>query len=305
MTPWLVMPVYGNRLTGHQQMESLVAVECICGYKIRMRDIRFALAVIAALMPIACSDSDSSGSSAFISIEKIKWTALYWTNSNRGKSFDWTLPTDGSIGRLIAMPTNSNDNCSAWGGMDTPGITAQGALDAWVASGGSSGDFEVWMRARDGQNPTASAINTFDGCVQQDCPTCPKATGVLCILDSGSANTCLSPPPAGYTYGVMRGPQMMGTFSSYAYEEARSLSQVHFGEVYDLSISTPCPSTGRDFGNFVETYVDAHANSRGATNAAPTFGGNGATCPLAPDQLPDALEAMSTQYFDRIGLWSS
>ncbi len=240
------------------------------------------------------------------------WDVVYWTNSNRGSVFDWALPPANQIRSMVAAPTNANPNCSAWGGMATPGAAAASALSAWTTNGGSASDFHLWMRARDGVPPTSDQIDQFNACVAQDCPECGqtanggKASGVLCILDAGSTNTCDVLPPAGMDFGIMRGPQMMGTDPGYAFAAQRAKATAHFGEMYESDLlGGTCPTDPHAYGSAVASYIDGHANSRGATNAAPTLGGNGAKCPLQSSSLSAALAAMGSSHYSQFGLWSS
>lgn len=240
------------------------------------------------------------------------WDVVYWTNSNKGSTFDWALPPADQIRRMVAAPTNSNPDCSAWGGMATPGAAAASALSAWTTNGGLASDFHIWMRARDGVPPTSDQINQFNTCVAQDCPGCSqtanggKASGVLCILDAGSTNTCDVLPPAGMDFGIMRGPQMMGTDPGYPFASQRAAATAHFGEMYEPELlGGSCPPDPHTYGSAVASYITGHDNSRGASNAAPTLGGNGADCPLSSASLPAALAAMGSTYYSQFSLWSS
>ena len=240
------------------------------------------------------------------------WDVVYWTNSNKGSIFDWALPPADQIRSMVAAPTNANPDCSAWGGMATPGAAAASALSAWMTNGGSVSDFHIWMRARDGVPPSSDQVNQFNTCVAQDCPDCGqaanggKASGVLCILDAGSTNTCDVLPPAGMDFGIMRGPQMMGTDPGYAFAAQRTNATAHFGEMYEPDLlGGTCPTDPHAYGSAVTSYIDGHPNSRGASNAAPTLGGNGANCPLASSSLSAALAAMGSSHYSQFSLWSS
>lgn len=261
---------------------------------------------------VACQQQQAQSDYRAASTAAPVWDVVYWTNSNKGSVFDWTLPPSDQIHSMVAAPTNANPDCSAWGGMTTPGAAAGSALQAWLTNGGSASDFQIWMRARDGVPPTSAQIDQFNTCVAQDCPECAqvanggKATGVLCILDAGSTNTCDVTPPAGMSFGIMRGPQMMGTDPGYAYASQRSLASAHFGEMYEPGLlGGTCPTDPHAYGTAVADYIDGHANSRGASNAAPTLGGNGADCPLPSADLPAALASMGSTHYSQFSLWSS
>jgi hypothetical protein len=253
------------------------------------------------------------------------WEVIYWTNSNKGKTFGWTLPDKSQLKRMVVAPYNaktaisSPDQCVQWGGMVPPGVAAKSALDAWIKAGKDHSTFEIWMRARDETKTIPmtpqlmkSQIKQFNNCVQKDCPDCintknsGNATGVLCILDKNSTNKCVVPPgQKSMTYGVMAGPHMMGT-PDPKNSKAHNLAEVHFGEMYEKYYPNLCPSAGGHvYGAAVATYIGKMPQSRGASTPVPTLGGQGATCPIEPSDLPAVLAAMGSTYYSQVGLWSS
>jgi hypothetical protein len=249
------------------------------------------------------------------------WDTLYWTNSKNGNKFDWVLPPTTQLQSMVVAPVATTKNsCDSWKGNGLPGAVAQSALEKWMAGGFDPANFEIWMRGNDGPkgNPTQATIDEFDRCVAAEgfdfskVKDGGKAQGVLCILDSGDPNTCLVPPPSGYKYGVMKGPQMMGTDAqssgpNYVDKKARALATHHFAEMYELAYyAGTCPSNPSDYGVQIGFYIAGYGNSRGATNPVPFLGGgNKASCPTAPGDLPAVMAAMGSPFYGSVGVWSS
>ena len=271
------------------------------------------------------------------------WDLVFWTPSNAGNRFDWNLAGI-TVSQMIVAPANTwqpnypktaGGPCQPWGGMGDPARVANSALYEWINSGHEAKDFQIWMRGRDKEStggpylPDQTQINQFDVCVAKPFPgkldfskinngAGPKATGVLCILDANSGNTCDDPVPSAYQYGVMDGPTMMGTDPSFPKSAVRASAQYHFGEMYEPGlygghmtkpspgIAIGCPSTNQ-FGASVSFYIDAYTNSRGpaAMNNAPTLGANGADCPVDPAQLGVVLNDMGSKFYHQVSLWSS
>ena len=287
---------------------------------------------MAAGSPVVNCDAPAPTTAA----GKPGWDSVFWTPSNAGDKFDWNLK-DIDVSQMIVAPANTwlpnhmpaGGACQPWGGISDPARVVNSALNEWINTGHDPKNFKIWMRGRDGEPPNQTQIDQFDTCVatpftgkldfsQINNGAGPGATGVLCILDKNSANTCDVPPPKTYQYGVMDGPTMMGTDPNFPQQAIRAMAQYHFGEMYepDLfggkmtqskpSVAVGCPSVSQ-LGASVSFYIDAHPNSRGPTpmNNAPTLGANGAHCPVDPTQLSVVLKDMGSTFYHQFSLWSS
>jgi uncharacterized protein YjbI with pentapeptide repeats len=275
------------------------------------------------------SGEKATGSPADCLAPAKTWDTLYWTNAKAGNKFDWVLPPTTQLKSMVVAPVaatvTKQGSCKSWPAKPStnglPGAVAQSALVKWIAAGFAPANFEIWMRGIDGAagNPTQATIDEFDRCVAAEgfdfskVKDGGKAQGVLCILDSGDTNTCSVPPPSGYKYGVMRGPQMMGTDAqnsgpNYEYKKVRALATHHFAEMYEpgyYGVAKTCPANPTDYGVQIGFYIAGNGNSRGATNSVPFLGGNAAKCPTAHGDLPAVMAAMGSPFYNSVGIWSS
>eukprot|EP00516_Mucochytrium_quahogii_P004117 CAMPEP_0203761590 /NCGR_PEP_ID=MMETSP0098-20131031/14642_1 /ASSEMBLY_ACC=CAM_ASM_000208 /TAXON_ID=96639 /ORGANISM=" , Strain NY0313808BC1" /LENGTH=259 /DNA_ID=CAMNT_0050655643 /DNA_START=23 /DNA_END=799 /DNA_ORIENTATION=+ len=245
----------------------------------------------------------SQGSQAKSLRSSAQLDSLYWVPSNSAPEFNWTLDSyvTTSVGSFVAMVTNSNPDCSAWGGMATPGVAAKSMYDKMILANGKPNQFKLFMRPRDGEAPTQQAIDTFYKCVLQDFPQAPAPEGVLCIRDSGSTNTCTSLPPKNYTYGLMAGPNVM---KSMPFTQDKSIAaQLRFGELYEPSLvgkSCSITWTGSQYASAAKAYLSKHGPYN-STSMVPSFGGSGANCPMAYSALPGLISGMAG--YSRLALW--
>ncbi len=234
------------------------------------------------------------------------WHTLFWAPCNKQSGFKWTLDkatvnTFNSAGGIIA---NTNDDCSAAQGFQTNGYQASSYLDKWVAAGGSASAFELWMRPRDNQQQwTQAAIDQFYKCVVQTWPTTgenpppKKVTGVACILDKGSANTCLSTPPAGYQYAIMNGPYIMrGQLQPADFPNIKA--NLRFGEMYEPTfMGSSCNGgTPVDQSKAITNWLHLKSGFQWGSWGVPMIGNMGADCKTPYSNLPAMVTQLKSDF---------